>query len=536
MKSRTLLTLVALILIAPRVQAGSMDKAKLRKLAELPKISGRSSIAVKNDPKDLDRRFALIATLLQRDDTAARKEAGEQLHAVEPLVKEANHKPRTVSFLVLRGIHAALSDRRQQAKESFKQALNLDKGEKKAARGLAALGEPLTPDDQQMAIDYLLAREERIERADDRPDAAVLYVEFTGDDITDEDLFCLTAFPRLRELFLSSRSITDAGMAYVEGRTTLQELTIGSRKITDKGLARLKSLANLRSLNLDSSGITVAGLVHLEAFQKLEQLSLPLWSPFSVEEAAWEEELAHLRKLPNLREVSVFAAITDRGLAHLAAIPRLESLNSCQGEITDEGMKRLRRCTGLRTLRVHGEQLTDAGLVHLKGLRHLRELHLDKTKVTGAGLVHLKGLTELEVLDLSDSAITDAGLANLSGLTNLRVLNLSNGLSMQEAIHEYARRSIPKLRILDSIDRMAGIPDPAKKRAKPQITDAGLKHLRGLTKLTELDLSGLPITDSGLTQLTEFKSLRRLEVHFTKVTRQGADQLRKAIPDLKIFR
>lgn len=486
--------------------------------------------AVKHDPTDLDCRLALIAVLLQREDTAALKDTGAQLDTAESLVKEGSRKRRNTNFLVLRGIHAGLSDQPKQAKELLKQALRLNKGEKKAARAIGALGESLTPEDRQLAIDYLRARKVTVEQADKRPDAAVTKVELFDDGITDDDLFYLTAFPQLGELSLRSKSITDAGLVYVEGHPTLRALTLGFTKITDKGLARLKSLADLRSLDLEDSQITTAGLANLEAFQKLERVSLPDWAFSRYREVAGEEGLAHLRKLPNLRDVSLpmGASVTDKELAHVTAIPLLENLRIPNSRLTDEGMRLLGQCTRLRILEVSSKTITDDGLVHLKELRHLRELHLDRTRITGAGLVHLRALTELEVLDLADSAITDAELAHLNGLPNLRKLNLGDYLIFKDGNFDEGLRAIGGI--------LGGKLAPDRKPAKPQITDAGLKHLRGLTNLTELSLFGRPITDAGLTQLAGLKGLRQLELGSTKVTRQGVAQLRKAIPELEISR
>ena len=491
--------------------------------------------AVKNDPADLDCRFALIAVLLQRDDGASLKEAGAQLDSAEPLVKEGNRKRSNANFLILRGIHAGLSDQPKQAKELLKQALRLKKGDKNAARAISTLGEPLTPEDRQLAIDYLRARKVTLEQADKNPGAAVTAVRLFYDDITDDDLFYLTAFSQLRELSLRGKSITDAGLAYVEGLTTLEALAIDFTKITDKGLARLKPLVNLRSLNLENARISAAGLDHLEAFRKLEQISLPVWAISSDlnKEVAWKDGLARLSKLPNLRALSVdvSASVTDKELAYLTVIPRLEELHIRISGITDEGMRLLGRCTRLRTLEVSGKTITDDGLAHWEELRHLRELHLNRTRITGAGLVHLQRMTELEVLDLSDSAITDAELANLNGLPNLRKLNLGHYLIFEDGHFDEGLRAIGILGGKPAPDKK-----PAKKPAKPQITDAGLKHLGGLTNLTELSLFGRPITDDGLARLAGLKRLRQLELGSTKVTKQGVAQLRKAIPELEISR
>ena len=93
-------------------------------------------------------------------------------------------------------------------------------------------------------------------------------------------------------------------------------------------------------------------------------------------------------------------ALTDEGLVHLKALPKLVQLD------------------------LKDTQITDAGLANLAGIATLNRLHLEKTKVTDAGLVHLKDLGNLEYLNLYGTAVTDAGLEHLKGLKNLKKLYL----------------------------------------------------------------------------------------------------------------
>ena len=93
-------------------------------------------------------------------------------------------------------------------------------------------------------------------------------------------------------------------------------------------------------------------------------------------------------------------ALTDDGLAHVKALPKVVELN------------------------LKDTQITDAGLAHLAGLGTLNRLHLEKTKVTDAGLAQLKDLGNLEYLNLYGTAVTDAGLEHLKGLKNLKKLYL----------------------------------------------------------------------------------------------------------------
>ncbi|MEC9349856.1 MAG: leucine-rich repeat domain-containing protein, partial [Planctomycetota bacterium] len=81
------------------------------------------------------------------------------------------------------------------------------------------------------------------------------------------------------------------------------------------------------------------------------------------------------------------------------------------------------------------------------------------TQVTDADLADLGVLKKLVGLDLNWTKVTDAGLKHLKGLTNLTSLYLF---------------------------------------FNTKVTDAGLEHLRGLTNLTALWLNDTKVTDAGL--------------------------------------
>jgi hypothetical protein len=67
------------------------------------------------------------------------------------------------------------------------------------------------------------------------------------------------------------------------------------------------------------------------------------------------------------------------------------------------------------------------------------------------------------------------------------------------------------------------------------ITDAGVKYLLRLTKLSRLNLAGTGITDSGLDQLATLRSLRWLNVEQTQVTKAGISRLKVILPNLDII-
>ena len=94
------------------------------------------------------------------------------------------------------------------------------------------------------------------------------------------------------------------------------------------------------------------------------------------------------------------------------------------------------------------------------------------------------------------AGITDAGLRHLPGLTQVQVLSLGD----------------------------------------TQITDTGLENLRGLRQLRLLTMDNTPIGDDGLANLAGLSQLAELAIRNTKVTERGVKLLQQALPNCKIYR
>jgi hypothetical protein len=62
------------------------------------------------------------------------------------------------------------------------------------------------------------------------------------------------------------------------------------------------------------------------------------------------------------------------------------------------------------------------------------------------------------------------------------------------------------------------------------VTDAGLKQLKDLSNLLELDLSETRITDAGLVHLKELPDLTRLSLRGTEVTDTGLEHIEALTP------
>jgi hypothetical protein len=105
-------------------------------------------------------------------------------------------------------------------------------------------------------------------------------------------------------------------------------------------------------------------------------------------------------------------------------------------------------------------------------------------------------LRHLRLIYAAGAPVTDADLVHMRGLSKLEDLNLS----------------------------------------RTQVTDAGLVHLNGLLNLRMLYLRYVHVTDGGLDHLKNLPELRFLDLYGTQVTDEGVAKLQLAMPNVSIRR
>ena len=194
-------------------------------------------------------------------------------------------------------------------------------------------------------------------------------------------------------------------------------------------------------------------------------------------------------------------------------------------------------------------RITDAGLVHLKALTSLKRFWLYGPQITDAGLEHLKGLTNLKRFLHCNTQITDAGLEHLKGLAKLTTLRHVTQVDLMFlswiCYGEYSGKSVdPQVMGTDATLELLSFFPPSilakltsLRLTGPQITDAGLEHLKGLTGLTNLTtlyLNNMQITDAGLEHLKGLTTLETLFLNNTHITDAGLVHL-KGMTRLKLF-
>jgi uncharacterized protein (TIGR02996 family) len=375
----------------------------------------------------------------------------------------------------------------------------------------------------------------------------------TAYDVDDQALQGLRIFPTLRVLELTGRALTADGLRHLQALPLLEQLDLSNLAITDEGLAALAGAPGLRVLSLSLHGLTSAGLALLEelpellvirheqepstevaaALERLKQRRMERFRRRSSEERRREARLvleAHsgsfscegdLVKSIHLSQCWV----TDADIEYLTAFPEVEALNLYETWITSTGLAHLAGLSNLRELTLGKSHIRS--LRPLAGLTRLTRLHAAwlqddeyRSCLTDDGTEGLERLVSLEELDLSSAAITDVTLHRLASLRKLRRLRLSS----LHAITNDGLKGLRELRELEELDLGYG----------SSLTDAGLHHLMGLTKLKVLDLEGQGIGDAGLLYLHSMSCLECLELHGTQVTIGAAERLLELLSDVAI--
>lgn len=105
-------------------------------------------------------------------------------------------------------------------------------------------------------------------------DVSVVRFEL-GCNITDDDLECLRELRNIREIVIISDKITDTGLRHLSRCKNLKVVILDECiSISDAGVAHLDGLHDLESLVLDGSAITDSGLARLASLSKLRCLSV----------------------------------------------------------------------------------------------------------------------------------------------------------------------------------------------------------------------------------------------------------------------
>ena len=372
-----------------------------------------------------------------------------------------------------------------------------------------------------------------------KPLRSLKVLELMESSITSQGLAILSDLPNLIYLDLNTEA-TDAGLRHVGQHPNLRWLRIRAGKIWGPGLAQLANMLRLERLCIwGTSPISDRHIKYMEGLTDLK--SLTLWG--SSCNSLTDDSLASIGKLKNLEELYFVRAMprfTVTGIAHLQDLKKLRKIDFAQIWIDPQGMR-----YGDELVKQLAENLPDLesikgisylsaeGMKTLTIFRNLKGLGISlKDRERGyygpTGVSHLACLGSLEELYLSgDESLSDADLASLEPLTHLKELFIS-----AQNVTERGMVSIGKLRQLENLTLFCPVTRNALNQlnglvnlqhlqvnaglrgniAATDTTDELMLDLSGMTKMKDMDLTGLSLDDDDLAFLEHMPLLENLMI------------------------
>ena len=153
-----------------------------------------------------------------------------------------------------------------------------------------------------------------------------------------------------------------------------------------------------------------------------------------IEHSATDQMLEELSQVETIEELALrwCYGVSDRGVSHLARLPRLVELELDGAELDGSGFAAFAGHEGLERLHLDGTAIKDDALAHVAEIANVSTLYLRYTSVTDAGLPTLESLRWLSVLHLDGSQVSGAGLPALRKLKKLEVLSLPSSIQGED--------------------------------------------------------------------------------------------------------
>jgi hypothetical protein len=158
----------------------------------------------------------------------------------------------------------------------------------------------------------------------------------------DDALELLQQFPGLRQFELLRSDITDRALEQLEHCPEMHYLSFWDNKyITPETMKTVKKLRRLHTLYSDGTLNSEEGIAHLKELPQLREL---LIGDFREESTITNAALKHIGEMKSLHLLSIYSAsVTDEGLVHLENLPQLKELTLSKTKVTPEGVQRLQR-------------------------------------------------------------------------------------------------------------------------------------------------------------------------------------------------
>ncbi|MDB4955803.1 MAG: hypothetical protein JWO36_3372 [Myxococcales bacterium] len=214
----------------------------------------------------------------------------------------------------------------------------------------------------------------------------------TAGQITGTGLAALAKLPTLHELQLTAPTIDQ----WPPGWPALERLTLLDLELSPRCAGGLGELSALRELRVHARRVEPGALAAAARAPKLERITI--WcshTPLALDELGGPDASTTLQTL-----CAYHASVTAAGIAALAQLPALSSLQLERVTPIDDAALHALATVGMRELQLEDIPVDDAGMAVLGNCPRLRRLRLIRTKVTVAGVTAFrKARPEIALID-----------------------------------------------------------------------------------------------------------------------------------------
>ncbi len=330
--------------------------------------------------------------------------------------------------------------------------------------------------------------------------------------LTDEELQCLSDFPKLEAIDVQNTQVTDDGIAALKSCARLENVTLSKcTRLTNTSLSYLQHCRELKSIRMYGVGIDLRAAAEFTIARPDTQL---------------EYDQGKAPDLLRFFKRDLSSSITMNESAFTTLTSHYKSLLRVELKIPED-VSLLKFLPQLTSLGMTGPGVNDSVIPYIAEMPELKVLELSRSQLSDTALSQLPVFQQLEHIILTDTNISDSMLRWLAGNPRLRCLHLAGSSFDQKRVDEFL--NFPALQYLDlcrtqnSQQILTRLQAPALVKirlATCSLTDDDLSSLAAFPKLRAVDLSGNPFEGHGLKSLQELR-LDTLDLHDSGLTDEG---------------
>lgn len=275
---------------------------------------------------------------------------------------------------------------------------------------------------------------------------ALQSVDITSKAVAGDGFVYLKGLSKLKTVNLGGAAYFPRHLAPLGEIPTLESVSLGSENEgSPHGAALYAKLPKVKSLSLFRP--TPAVVRAVAAAKGIEDLRITTGGNFGNGPIS-ARVIAPLGGMKSLRQLTLEGKVDDRGLEAIAGLTGLESLDVRWAErVTDAGFRHAGKMSGLKYLTLKGGAPTADGIAALAGIKQLESLDLATSPIDDAGVaaaVKLPALTRLTLYGAT--RVTDASVPALGAAKTLQRVGL-NGSGVTLAGVKKLREANPELTV-----------------------------------------------------------------------------------------